>query len=325
MSAPRGRWGHEPLILKAPFPTLDEYLMELELTLKSITFQRSAKNATTHFANFLHREGVTHPLNIDRMVILRFQAMVNGSTTWAESYKQQLMKMVRHYMNWLTDVGHIPANPWVRIKVGVTPKRPKPLSDEELNMLFAAHKQGAFTMSPFTYHRREMILALLFSWGLRVHELEALTIAAMDTRLDFVTCVNKGGGTKVMPFSPELKKIYQRYVTQRGRYAKTGIDALIITSEGERMNKDYISKIVADLGRAAGLDINAHMLRDTCGTNMLDANVPIERVAKLLGHANVRMALAYSEVRDKKVAEDHERAMDPRIRLLFGNTRDLAG
>lgn len=297
--------------------------MELALTLKSTTYQKGAKNSLVHFVNFLHRENINHPLDIDRMSLLRFQAMVNASTSWAESYKQQIMKHVRHYMNWMADVGHIPTNPWVRIKVGTTAKKPNPLTDEELSVLFAAHKQGAFTMTPFTYHRREMILAALFSWGLRVHELEALTVGALDTRLDFITAINKGGGTKTLPFSPELKKVYMRYVAQRGKHAKPGVDNLIITTDGDRMNKDYISKVIADLGRAAGLDINAHMLRDTCGTNLLDSNVPIERVAKLLGHANTRMALAYSEVRDKKVAEDHERAMDPRIRMLFGNTKDL--
>lgn len=323
MSAvPKGQFGNTPLTF-TPLPHMEEYLTEMASTGKAPAYIRVSKNALVHFADFLHAEGIVHPMELTRIHIIRFQASVNDNPDWSPAYRQQLMKYVRVWINWCDDLDYITDNPWVRVKVGVTPKQPKPLTDDELSLLFQAHKQGAFGMTPFGYHRREMILCLLYGWGLRVHELEALNVANMDTRLEFVTVRNKGGGTKHLPYDPEMKKIFHRWLANRSRHARPGEDALIISSSGERFAKEQISRIVADLGLRAGLDINAHRLRDTCGTNMLDDNTPVERVMEILGHKRLSQTLAYSKVNQRKVAESHAASMGPRLAGLFSNTRDL--
>lgn len=324
MSAvPKGQFGNTPLVF-TPLPHMEEYLAEMDAQNKAKSYIRVTKNALVHFADFLTAEGVIHPMEITRTHIIRFQATVNGNPDWSPSYRQQLMKYIRGWIRWCVDLGYITDDPWVRVKVGTTPKKPKPLTDDELSLLFQAHKQGAFGMTPFAFHRREMILCLLYGWGLRVHELEALNMANMDTRLDFVTARNKGGGTKQLPYDEQMKKIFIRWSINRARNAKPGQDALIITSTGERMQKEHISRLIADLGQRAGLDINAHRLRDTCGTNLLDDDTPVERVMEILGHKRISQTLAYSKVNQRKVAESHAASMGPRLKNFFSNTRDLA-
>lgn len=322
-SVPKGQFGHKPLTFN-PLPHMEEYLNDLDAQGRSQSWVKGNRNALTHFADFLMSEGLIHPMEIDRVHVIRFQAMVNSNPNWAPSYRIQLMKHIRGWVNWCVDLGYITDNPWVRVKVGRTVKKPKPLSDDELRQLFAAHRMGAFGMSPFSYHRREMILCLLYGWGLRVHELEALNVSNMDVSLDWVLCRNKGGGTKSLPYDPEMKKIFQRWVTNRARNAVVGEDALIITTSGSRMTKEQISRVISELGTRAGLDINAHQLRDTCGTNLLDDDVPVERVKDILGHSNISQTLAYSRVNAHKVAESHNAAMGPRLKNFFSNTRDLA-
>lgn len=321
-SVPKGQFGNTPLTFN-PLPHMDEYLNDLEAQGRSKSWVKGNRNALVHFSDFLTSAGLMHPLEITRTEIIRFQAMVNSNPDWAPSYRIQLMKHIRGWVHWCVDLGYIEDNPWIRVKVGRTIKKPKPLSDDELAQLFAAHRQGAFGMSPFTYHRREMILCLLYGWGLRVHELEALNIANMNTSLNFVLCRNKGGGTKSLPYEDEMKKIFRRWATNRTRHAIVGEDALIISSSGARLAKEHISRIISDLGLRAGLDINAHQLRDTCGTNLLDDDVPVERVKDILGHSNIQQTLAYSRVNAHKVAESHSAAMGPRLAGLFSNTRDL--
>lgn len=323
MSAvPRGQYGNTPLVF-TPLPHMEEYLAEMAGLNRAPAYIRVTKNGLAHFADFLLADGLIHPMEIERSHIIRFQATVNANDDWAVSYKQQLMKYVRTFIRWCLDLGYILVDPWVRVKVGNTPKKPKPLSDDEMTLLFGAHKQGAFGMSPFAYHRREMILCLLYGWGLRVHELEALNVTNMDTRLDFVKVRNKGGGTKDLPYSEEMKKVFMRYIANRGRNAVPGEDALIITTSGMRMQKEHISRLVSDLGVRAGIDINAHRLRDTCGTNLLDDDTPVERVMEILGHKRVQQTLAYSRVNARKVAESHTASMNPRLAKLFQNTRNL--
>jgi integrase/recombinase XerC len=313
-----------PTLIFVPMPHMQEYIDELESQNRHIAYVRGKRNALAYLAEFLRGEGLMDPAEIERVHLIRFQAFVNGNPAWKPSYRQQMLKYVRAWIGWCVAIGYIPTDPWIKIKIGRTPKKPKPLEDEDLRLLFAAHRQGAFTMTPFAYHRREMILCLLYGWGLRVHELVALNTANMDVRLDYVTCINKGGNTKNLPYTPEMKKIFTRWSTNRERGAVLGEDALIIASNGRRMPTHHIAKIIYDLGERAGIQVNPHRLRDTCGTHLLDADVPVERVMTILGHATIEQTLAYSRVNDHKVKESLEQAMDPRLHQLFSNTKDLA-
>ena len=305
-----------------PQPHMQEYLDNLEVDGRSPTYLRSVKLGLTRFALFLEGEGVKHPAQIDRAMILRYQAHlaeleVNG-VPLKVSYRQQMMKYARGWINWLQEVEYITSNPWIRIRVGRVGKKPKPLEDDEVEALFNAHRQQAFSMPPFYYHRRETILVLLLGWGLRIHELRALTVTKLDMRLDWVISRNKGGTEKTLPFGGEMKQVVSRYLNHRAGFGKPGEDALLIDQRGNMLSQDMIYKIVVELGDRAGVDINPHRLRDTCGTTLLDNDVPVERIMKILGHTQRSQTLAYSRVNDHKVAESHNDVMNPLFQKLLG-------
>lgn len=310
-----------------PLPYMDEFLQQLAVQGRNKDYIRTVRNGLSHFGDFLRTEGVRHPEEITRLHLIRFQGHVNDRQDWSKSYRIAILKKVRAWCNWLEESGALGSNPWRAIKLGTIAKVPNPLSDDEFEQLFATHRLGAFTMTPFGFHRREMILCLLYGWGLRIHELEAINMADMDVRLDFVQVRNKGGGTKSMPFSPQMKLSLQRWAAMRGKYALPGMDALLITQSGMRLGKDVIYKIVVELGQQAGVSVHPHRMRDTFGTHLLDDNVPLERAAILMGHGkNTKTTLQYARVNDHKVAESHLGAMDPRLAKLFQvvrNTRSL--
>lgn len=319
MTAPRGA----PLDASNLMETAEEYLLELQVALKSKDYIRMARVALIYFSDFCVREGLDHPDKVTRTDLLKFQTVLNAHTEWTESYRQQLMKYIRTFYGWAVDVGHVTTSPFIRIRIGSTPKKPHPLSDDEVAMIFHTHQRSAFSMNAFAFHRRELILAILFTWGLRVHEAAALNVEDMDPKNDFVVCRNKGGSTKQLPYPDELKKIYQRWVRVRGQNARPDEPALFIGAQGDRIEATGISRIISDLGKEAGVNVNAHQFRDTCGTNLLNSDMPVERVAKILGHKNIKQTLAYSEVRNEKVADDLTKVMAPKLRVLFRNTRDL--
>lgn len=319
----KGRFGN-PAIDWQPLPYMQEYLNELEAQLRSPDYIRKVKLGLAHFAQFCHEDGISHPEQVTRDHILRFQARINRRQEWTKSYRQQLMKYLRGWVNWLEGVRYIPESPWYQIKIGREEKRPNPLTDDEVALIFEAHRKQAFSMPPFAFHRREVILTLLYGWGLRLHELLALNVTNMDLRLDYVTAVNKGGTTKSLPYPQAMKQVVQRYLPLRARKAVLGEDALLIDQRGQRLSHDMAYRIITELGKRAGVSIHPHQLRDTCGTHLLDSDVEVERVMQILGHSNMRQTLAYAKVNNRKVAEAHERAMAPRLdKLLFRSTADL--
>jgi len=331
LHCPPGQFGNDPLP-NVFLDTSEEYLLELQVTMKSAGYIRSASASLKHFGIFCAARLITHPDQVKRADLLDFQRQVNERKDWSDSYRAQIMRNLRTYFGWCMDVGYITEMPFVRIRVTPPAKKPKPLADEEVERLMDAHRRTAFSTTPFVYHRREMILAALLGWGLRVHELEALDIDDLNPANDYIVAINKGGGTKTLPYPEELKRVYMRWARLRATKAGPDDRSLLITTKGERLPKEQISATIATLAASAGMDVNAHRLRDTCGTSLLSDDVPVERVAKILGHRSIKTTLTYAAVRDEGVAESHARAMNPRLREmfretgepLFQNTKDLA-
>lgn len=311
-----------------PLPHMEEWLDNLVANEKSAGYIISARVGLARFAIFAEQQGVSHPDEITRHHILKYQTYLSTLTKedgepLSLSYRWQLQKYLRAWILWLVSLGHVETNPWVRIKVGNVEKKPRPLEDDEVALLFDAHKQQAFSISPFYYHRREVMLVLLYGWGLRLHELQSLTVAAMDMRLDYVTVRNKSkagsaNSTKALPYGEELKKSVQRYLRVRAGKANVGDDALFIDSGGRPLTTHSMRKIITDLGRRAGVAINPHRLRDTFGTTMLDHDVPVEQIMKMMGHTQQAQTLAYSRVNDYKIKESHDKVVNPLINKLLG-------
>lgn len=305
-----------------PLPHMDDYLTNLQVDECAGDYIRMVKVGLSHFATFAATEGIKHPAEIERTHILHFQAYLlnrkkpNGEPL-ATSTRQQILKYVRGWINWLEETGVIDESPWVRIKVGSIRKKPKPLEEDEVVALFDAHRSQAFSIPPFHFHRREVILTLLYGWGLRIHELAALNVTEMDLRLDYVAVRNKGGGSKMEPYGQAIKQVVQRWLIQRGNYAVPGEDALLIDRSGSRLSIAMIRKIVTECGARANVTINPHRLRDTFGTTMLDNDVEVERIMKLMGHTRREQTLAYSRVNDPKLKESHDRVMTPKLTQLL--------
>lgn len=311
-----------------PLPHMEEWLHNLEADEVSAGYINAAKVGMARFAIFAAGEGVQHPDEITRHHILRYQTYLTTVTKQngdplSLDYRRQLLKYLRNWINWLVDVEHIETSPWVRIKVGRSSKVPNPLENEEVALLFSTHKQQAFSITPFYYHRREVMLVLLYGWGLRLHELQSLSVAAMDLRLDQVSVRNKsraGAANRVkrLPYGDELKAIVQRWLIVRATKAKIGEDALFIDVHGNPLTAHALRKVITDLGKAAGIQINPHRLRDTFGTTMLDNDVPVEQIMKMMGHTQRQQTLAYSRVHDHKIKESHDRVVNPLITKLLG-------
>jgi integrase/recombinase XerD len=70
----------------------------------------------------------------------------------------------------------------------------------------------------------------------------------------------------------------------------------------------YINKNLIDIGKKANIDkhISFHVSRHTWATRALRKGITIEKVAKILGHADLRQTLIYAKI----IGEDLDKAMD---------------
>ena len=63
-------------------------------------------------------------------------------------------------------------------------------------------------------------------------------------------------------------------------------------------------------------DLVYHQSRHTFGTLLVSAGVPMESIAKMMGHTNIRTTQGYAKVTDDKISEDMDRLIDRRKRDL---------
>ena len=71
-------------------------------------------------------------------------------------------------------------------------------------------------------------------------------------------------------------------------------------------------KGLRDLARIK-TDLVYHMGRHTFGSLItLEAGVPMESIAKMMGHTNIRTTQGYAKVTDDKISEDMDKLMEKR-------------
>ena len=83
-------------------------------------------------------------------------------------------------------------------------------------------------------------------------------------------------------------------------------DHLVFHRDCSRSVMDTKLSIV---GKACGIRqrLSFHMARHTFGTMSLSAGIPIESIAKMMGHASISSTQVYAQVTDSKISEDMDR------------------
>src|SRR5262249_55053864 len=76
--------------------------------------------------------------------------------------------------------------------------------------------------------------------------------------------------------------------------------ALLVRSDGGPLTAQHVRKHLRSLAVAAGIQrrVTPHMLRHTAATQLLEADVDIRFVQRLLGHASISTTQIYTQVRD---------------------------
>ncbi len=70
-----------------------------------------------------------------------------------------------------------------------------------------------------------------------------------------------------------------------------------------------MGKNLSIVGKACGIRqrLSYHVARHTFGTMSLSAGIPIESIAKMMGHASISSTQVYAQVTDRKISEDMDR------------------
>jgi site-specific recombinase XerD len=164
--------------------------------------------------------------------------------------------------------------------------------------------------------RAEAVLFLRMSWeygtfdaavnetllgmGLRASELCGCNVSHYRTIRGHktLTITRKRTKTQTLVVPPGPGRALDAHLAMRPH--RRPDDPLILCHDGERLTTRRLDAIVKRAARAAGIDkkISPHSLRHTCATLMLDAEVSLRKVQRILGHADPRTTNRYDLARN---------------------------
>ena len=149
------------------------------------------------------------------------------------------------------------------------------------------------------YLRHQLIIATLYSCGLRSYELCNLLLADVDfERKTVFIRKQKGKQDRYVPLSDHLARGLQKYIKAENpekylfysQVTKDGLRQSITVRTIQWVIKENRTKI------GAHKKITAHTLRHTYATHLLEAGMNLLCLKELLGHARIETTLVYLHV-----------------------------
>ena len=154
---------------------------------------------------------------------------------------------------------------------------------------------------------RQMFLFSCFT-GLAFADMERLKFSHIQKSADGRRYIRKERQkTKVesvVPLHPIAEEILSR--CREEQTVKEKGDDLVFPCACSR---SAMNNKLSTVGLACGIRqrLSFHMARHTFGTLSLSAGIPIESIAKMMGHASISSTQIYAQVTDKKISEDMDK------------------
>jgi len=218
---------------------------------------------------------------------------------------------IRNFYDFLNhEEGVLVQNP---VRKGCSLRLPKPLprylKDEEVERLFVQIKNP----------RDRAMFMLMLRCGLRVAEVAALTIDAIDqNRRKIHVQSGKGRKDRVVYLSSDALRALTDYLKVRPASSSRHV---LLAGKGNYRGKPIsvrgIQKRIEYYRSKIGMSASCHHLRHTMATQMLNADADLATIQDLLGHSKITTTQRYCKVANIKVERDYNKAME----LVMRKTR----
>jgi site-specific recombinase XerD len=250
------------------------------------------------FFSYCDGEGVGSIDDVGRQNARRYLATLSAAGYSKRSMTRK-SSAVRSFYNDAGRRGTASVNPFEGVS---RPRLDKPLP-HALPVRTVVH--AIETIDPGTPEglRDRALIDTLYSTGLRVSELAAMTVD--DVGRDLVTVTGKGRKTRSVPIGRPARESVRRYLGQ-GRPHLVGPDAgqaLWVGSRGGPLGPRGIREVVRR--RVATFP---HALRHSFATHLLEGGADLRSVQDLLGHTDLATTQIYTAVTRQHLRGTYDRS-----------------
>ena len=201
------------------------------------------------------------------------------------------------FFGWLLKEGMIKTNPCGNFgSIKYRKEVRKPFSSAELERL----KRACKTTRDLT------MICFLNCTGARISEICALNREDVNLEKQEAKVLGKGNKERTVFIDDVTAELLHDYIDER----KDDMTALFIGKRNERLQPGGVRAMLNQIGDAANVEnVHPHRFRRTLATNLITKGMPIQKVAFILGHANINTTMTYVYTDKADVESDYRKYM----------------
>ncbi|WP_455060612.1 tyrosine-type recombinase/integrase [Prevotella pallens] len=151
--------------------------------------------------------------------------------------------------------------------------------------------------------------------GMAIADMENLEYSHIQTAADGQRYIRKERQKTKAEFIVPLHPIAEAIINYCRKEQAGNEEQQMVKEKGDSLvfrphySRSVMGKNLSIVGKACGIRqrLSYHVARHTFGTMSLSAGIPIESIAKMMGHASISSTQIYAQVTDKKISEDMDR------------------
>ena len=167
------------------------------------------------------------------------------------------------------------------------------------------YKQKRLAPTTYKYNsilRDIAVIELLFATGVRVSELCSLTLSQIDFTTYKIIINGKGSKERILQIGNEdVKEILSEYYAAfKTDISKTGW--FFINRLHKRYSEESVRSMIVKYLKLAAIDMHVtpHMFRHSFATLLLESDVDIRYIQRMLGHSSIKTTEIYTNVSTSK-------------------------
>jgi integrase/recombinase XerD len=260
---------------------------------------------------------------VDRKSLKQFIHQLCQSPASMSSNKRRIA-CIKAMFRWMELEDHITVNPFhkIEIKLKLPRKLPRNIPNADLVELIEKARSELGLQKQQNYQKQRLqnyivskrdlnklttivVLELLISTGIRVGELVSIEEQHIYWHEGRIRILGKGQRERYV-FLPddELVTLLTSYISLKAitepQYQQNGA-MLLVNSRGKPASTQYIRKLLKTLVHKTTIhrNITPHMYRHSAACQLLEADVDIRFVQRLLGHHSISTTEIYTHVNDR--------------------------